>query len=283
MDAASLGVLQDITSLVLIAIGFGLVAYHLLRQVRPAISWHDRGNVPTTAYLPPDGLAVGALVGFLLLSTLLTPIKPADAPPQELSSEAMFTSLCFSLCLLLVILSYLRAFRRLDIAALFGLRVPFSRLWVILLIGTPVIIFTVAVFAYLVQEWLGGFWTHLKPQESVDMFLRSEDPAARGLLALNAIVMAPVLEESLFRGFLYGYLKRFTDSYFAALASALLFAIVHAHVGSLFPLAVLAVLLCVIYELTGSLLAPMMVHAAFNSLSIIRMLTSNDTTTALTP
>lgn len=283
MDAASLGVLKDILALVLNAIAIGLFAYHAVRIARPAISWHDRGNVQTSAFIPQDGLAVGAIVLFLVMGLLATPVQPANQPAKELSSEHMLQSLGFFVCLLLIVLTYLRVVRRLDIAELFGLRLPLPRVLVSSLIGSVLIILVVAVCNALLMEWLAGFWTHLSAQENVEMFQRSRDPAARGLLALNAILMAPIFEEVLFRGFLYGYLKRFTDGYFAALASALLFAVVHNHVGSFIPLTVLAVLLCAIYEFTGSLLAPMIVHAAFNSTSIIAMLLQGPPTPVPTP
>jgi membrane protease YdiL (CAAX protease family) len=44
------------------------------------------------------------------------------------------------------------------------------------------------------------------------------------------------------------------------------------HVGSLLPLLLLAVLLCVAYELTGCLLVPMLLHMIFNATSIGMML-----------
>ena len=85
-------------------------------------------------------------------------------------------------------------------------------------------------------------------------------------------VLGPLAEETLFRGFVYGVLKRYTDAPFAALASSLMFAIIHLHVGSLLPLCVLAMLFCIAYEITGCLLVPMLLHMIFNATSIVMML-----------
>ena len=92
------------------------------------------------------------------------------------------------------------------------------------------------------------------------------------MLIIAAVIVAPIVEETVFRGFIYGVIKRFTDSWFAAFCSALLFAVVHFHIGSLIPLTVLALVLCAAYERTGSLVVPMMMHGLFNGTSIALMI-----------
>lgn len=91
-------------------------------------------------------------------------------------------------------------------------------------------------------------------------------------MIIAAAVIAPLVEELFFRGFIYGVMKRYTDGLFAALCSSILFAVVHMHVGTLLPLALLALIFCALYERTGSLLVPMLLHAAFNSVSLVVML-----------
>lgn len=90
---------------------------------------------------------------------------------------------------------------------------------------------------------------------------------AKIMMGVAAVIVAPLVEEIVFRGFIYGVLKRYTDGWFAAVCSASLFAIVHMHVGTLIPLFVLALGLCAAYERTGSLLVPMGMHAIFNGAS----------------
>ena len=46
---------------------------------------------------------------------------------------------------------------------------------------------------------------------------------------------------------------------------------VHQHVGSLFPLFLLAIGLAVAYEATGCLLVPIFMHATFNGISLLAM------------
>ena len=62
------------------------------------------------------------------------------------------------------------------------------------------------------------------------------------VIVVAAVIIAPLAEEIMFRGFIYGVLKRYTDAPFAAIISGLFFAIIHMHIGSLVPLWVLAML-----------------------------------------
>jgi membrane protease YdiL (CAAX protease family) len=123
-----------------------------------------------------------------------------------------------------------------------------------------------------VTQWLEGIWPDLQPQQMVETFQTSGGIGIKVLVVIAAVVIAPLAEETLFRGFVYGVLKRYTDAPFAALASSLMFAIIHLHVGSLLPLCVLAVLFCIAYEITGCLLVPMLLHMIFNATSIVMML-----------
>jgi hypothetical protein len=82
---------------------------------------------------------------------------------------------------------------------------------------------------------------------------------------LGTIVFAPVLEEVVFRGFLYGTLRRRLGWPAAALLSAAVFAAAHGYgvagFGSVFAS---GLLWAMAYEKTGSLLPGMIAHAANN-------------------
>jgi membrane protease YdiL (CAAX protease family) len=88
-------------------------------------------------------------------------------------------------------------------------------------------------------------------------------------VALIAVVAAPLTEELIFRGCLYGILRQSAGRIVAIIISSLIFALIHGHLPSLAGLVVLAVGLCLLYEKTGSLWAPVLLHASFNALSII--------------
>ncbi len=82
----------------------------------------------------------------------------------------------------------------------------------------------------------------------------------------SAVVIAPLAEECFFRGILQTFLVRFfRHRGRAILLSATLFAAVHASVPHTVPaLLLLGVLLGYLYERTGSLTGPILVHALFN-------------------
>jgi hypothetical protein len=79
-----------------------------------------------------------------------------------------------------------------------------------------------------------------------------------------AVVAAPVFEEFIFRGLIFGGLRRSFGLWPATLASAAVFAIVHPALA-IVPVFVLGVCAALVYERTRSLLAPMIVHAVYNA------------------
>ncbi|WP_034946936.1 CPBP family intramembrane glutamic endopeptidase [Erwinia oleae] len=93
------------------------------------------------------------------------------------------------------------------------------------------------------------------------------------LFALAVIVLAPVFEEILFRGFvLQGLLLWAPDQRFAcALLTSLLFAAMHtqyAHLQTIIALSALSLLLCYARLLSGGLLLPVMLHMLNNAIGM---------------
>jgi ABC-2 type transport system permease protein len=83
------------------------------------------------------------------------------------------------------------------------------------------------------------------------------------LVAL-AVVAAPIFEEFIFRGLVFGGLRRSLGLWPAILASSAIFAIVHPAIAAV-PVFGLGVCAALVYERTGFLLAPMLVHAVYNA------------------
>jgi CAAX protease family protein len=108
-------------------------------------------------------------------------------------------------------------------------------------------------------------------QPIMQLFEHSSDPGKRVPLIILAVVVAPISEEFVFRGFLYGVLKKFAGALPALVFSALLFGLIHMHIPSLLPLFLLGCVLTLAYELSGSLLVPMTMHAFFNTLTLVQV------------
>jgi membrane protease YdiL (CAAX protease family) len=83
------------------------------------------------------------------------------------------------------------------------------------------------------------------------------------VLAL-AVVAAPLCEEFIFRGLIYGGLRRSMKAPQAMLMSAAIFAVVHPPL-SMLPVFVLGLCTAWTYERSKTLLAPMLVHATYNA------------------
>jgi membrane protease YdiL (CAAX protease family) len=79
-----------------------------------------------------------------------------------------------------------------------------------------------------------------------------------------ALVAAPLFEEFIFRGLIFGGLRRSFGLWPAALASAAIFAILHPAI-SLLPVFIMGMAAALVYDRTRSLLAPMLTHVGYNA------------------
>jgi membrane protease YdiL (CAAX protease family) len=106
------------------------------------------------------------------------------------------------------------------------------------------------------------------PQDVADLLANSDSTLVVILIVAFAIAIAPVFEEFFFRGFAYPALKQRWGTWRALMIVSAVFAAIHLHLPSFGPLFVLAIGLGLAYELTGSLLAPITVHALFNAVNV---------------
>lgn len=273
MDAPSLGVLRDTALLVWLTLLFGVIAYQLLRTFMPD-SMTSIGRVHAANFVSGDAIIVAAL-SLLFLSGLQASSGGAESAkePMELTLNGLLGNIVvqFSICVMLLL--YLRGLRGLSPAELFGIRrLRLIHVVIIAILAMIPTLILVNGSALAIHTWMEGFWPDLTGQDAAEAFRKAKDPLAKVLLIISAAIVAPLVEEIVFRGFIYGVIKRYTDGIFAALCSSLLFAAIHLHVGTLFPLAMLAMVFCAMYELTGCLLVPILMHGLFNATSLTVML-----------
>lgn len=210
-----------------------------------------------------------ALIATLLIGWFLSVIIGSFEEDQNISLSVILLSSATYFFIVGGICAFL-SLRHLSPIKLFGLAPSHPRkiiitacLW--LLVTYPLIMASQGVTEAL-------FGTNNDIQAVVIYFLNHHAVQERIAIILMAVVVAPCAEEFLFRGYLYGVLRRFLGRIPAIIVTSLLFAAVHLNLSLMLGLALLAVMLCLLYERTGSLWSNICVHAMFNSISIIMLL-----------
>ena len=117
---------------------------------------------------------------------------------------------------------------------------------------------------YLSQLLLESFSLPAEAQQAVLTLRASTNLPERIVLGVTAVALAPLVEEMVFRGVLYPSLKQAGYPRLALWLTALIFAATHANLLTFLPLTLFAIVLTMLYERTGSLLAPMVTHGCFN-------------------
>jgi membrane protease YdiL (CAAX protease family) len=116
---------------------------------------------------------------------------------------------------------------------------------------------------------------HFESQPGVRTILPSTPREARLFGAVG--ITAGICEEALYRGYLLWYLQSLLPRGVAIVAAILVFGVGHAYQGgrNIFPTGVAGAIAMAVYLLTGSLLAPIVLHATLdivNGFTIYRAL-----------
>ncbi len=128
--------------------------------------------------------------------------------------------------------------------------------------------------AYAAFWVVSGAWAALVNNHTQDRLPTSlgasESTAALVAVCVLVTTIAPIAEETFFRGFFFGALRNWRGPWPAAVLTGIVFGAIHvgsAPVVFLVPLAVFGFLLCTVRLRTGSLLPCVALHALNNSLA----------------
>ncbi len=125
--------------------------------------------------------------------------------------------------------------------------------------------FWAAAFGVMAIGWLVQALTGhplVSRNNALDLF-RDASPADMAALGFLVVLAGPFFEEYLFRGLLFGGLRR-NGEWAATLLSALVFALAHRDPAGFLPYMWIAIVFARTYAMTGSLFPSMVAHALFN-------------------
>lgn len=134
-----------------------------------------------------------------------------------------------------------------------------------LALAMPVIILLSLGWTYLLRQL--GLPDDV--QDAVAIFSNTQSHAVIVGMLVVACVLAPIMEELLFRAGLYRFCRQRLGRGAAMLISGLLFGAIHVNWAGFLPLSILGMLLALVYEATGSIRVPIVAHAFFNLNSIL--------------
>jgi membrane protease YdiL (CAAX protease family) len=132
------------------------------------------------------------------------------------------------------------------------------------LTALPVLVGIIFVNNFVLEKL--GIETTTNP--AIELFLKIKGGFLLSLLMLQIVFFGPLAEELLFRGFVYKLLRKKCSFLVSATSSSLLFAALHRSSQDAFPLVILAIILCYVYEKTNNIATPILFHIIHNSLNI---------------
>ncbi|MEI6673554.1 MAG: type II CAAX endopeptidase family protein [Verrucomicrobiota bacterium] len=225
------------------------------------------GRVATWPYVGIDLLWVGFIFLTFFALSVGTARMAATQTEIVISVQGLIQSIGFQLVLAGLTLGVM-VWRIRPIAWL-GLRWK-GWIWVFLMAPAGVAamwLLSAGLYAAGYMQWLDSLGVE-PMQDSVKLLQTTRDPLALGLMAVAAMLVAPLCEELVFRGYLYPAAKKFAGPWVAGACSALVFAAAHGSLAPLVPLFFFGCLLVLAYERSGSLWAPIAMHCCFNSTTV---------------
>lgn len=89
----------------------------------------------------------------------------------------------------------------------------------------------------------------------------------RGIAFIALAIVAPIMEEIIFRGFLYGKLRIKTPKWLAIFITSLIFGLIHLQWNVGISVFAMSIVTCTLREITGTIYAGMLVHIINNGVA----------------
>ena len=249
------------------ALGIFIIAASIRKFLGHHEQKHDTTlEVPTWFYNRLDLLGLSFI--FLLFSGLVISSLMVS---EKAARVIVAGDLLGQISLQFIIASIVSAFvlSRVKLTDWLGLK--WKSWWLVFFIAPAAVLFMWlllwALYFLNYMKWIQSLGVDVI-QDSVKLLQEAKDPAVLGLMALAAVIVAPICEEIVFRGYFYPAAKKFIGTWSAGICSALVFSAAHGSVAALLPIFLLGGLLVFLYEKTGSIWAPIAVHLCFNGATV---------------
>lgn len=161
---------------------------------------------------------------------------------------------------------------RIHVPEALGLESPFAlRELIAGLVGYCMALPLVGLAGLITQAVFARFQWDLTPQPLLEEFSSVSGWMNWGTLFLLVGFIGPLLEEVVFRGFLFAWLRQKMGVHAGLWIQALVFALIHQHGAGLLPLFALSVVLGLAYIYTQRLMVCVWLHAIFNLMTMINV------------
>ncbi|MCH9609879.1 MAG: hypothetical protein S4CHLAM45_13950 [Chlamydiales bacterium] len=232
---------------------------------------------------------VGAFGTYLVVTLIFYPLMllfVGKVPGMRLKLSnglSGWLQLFYMLTLFITLYGYLFALKRDVIRAIFfdGALNRTKTFFRGILIGVSawLVSYPAVLVVNLVTGWIGmKVWGENDLDQVAVAHLKAlaDQPLLYWLMVIVIILLVPMIEELLFRGFLQSWLRRFLGRWGALFATAVIFAVVHfspkqgvANFELICSLFVLSCFLGFVYERQKTLWASVALHSTFNGMTVI--------------
>jgi len=215
------------------------------------------------------------IVALTLMTTLMfsVPTLFSDPRPATTPSGMLLGSLIYLATAALIVFFAVKHTHK-SVARLFSnpestLKIALSRGVVYGIAAIPPVIAISLVMSTVIKNmgYLG------ESQPVVGLLTNSDTTAmTRIVIIFCAVVVAPIVEEVIFRGILFATVLKNNSFIFSALLVGCLFSLIHFHAPSFLSILALNMFFCAGYSSTGSLVTPIVMHMIFNGAAVFSAL-----------
>jgi len=235
----------------------------------PPLPWHEeteREKVPTRFYCSYDLIGL-IFVFFLFFALTAMNIQASAEKDLVMTPMGLLISIGFQFMIAGGVLA--TVISRIHPVDWLGLK---WRKWPWVFLIAPAAVLFIWIIMGVLQgsgymKWIESLGVD-PVQEAVKLLQQSNDTLVIWLMTIAAVIVAPLCEELVFRGYLYPLAKKYAGPWVGGLFSAVVFGCAHGNLGALLPLTIFGILMVIIYQKTGSLWATIAVHFCFNGAAV---------------